>query len=161
VHPFSGDPLTIYLNDHLAGSTAGVELARRAASNNAGSSYGSVLTGIAREIEEDRALLETLMDRLGVPRDRFESGAAWIAEKAGRLKPNGRLFGYSALSRFEELELLLIGVNGKLSMWRALDHALHERLGGIDIPELEARAESQRERLEALRLRAADEALTP
>jgi hypothetical protein len=159
VHPFSGDPLAIYLNDHLAGSTAGVELARRAASNNAGTDYGSVLSGIAREVEEDRATLEALMDRLGVGRDRIKTAAAWIAEKAGRLKPNGQLRSYAPLSRLEELELLLIGVSGKLAMWRALDHALHERLGGIELPELEARAESQRERLEALRLRAADEAL--
>ena len=33
----STDLLTIYLNDHLAGATAGVELARRAAGENKGS----------------------------------------------------------------------------------------------------------------------------
>jgi hypothetical protein len=159
VHPFSSDPLAIYLNDHLAGSTAGVELARRAASNNASNEYGRVLSDIAREIEEDRAMLEALMDRLGVGRDRVKSAAAWMAEKAGRLKPNGHLLSYSPLSRLEELEILLLGVSGKLAMWRALDHALHERLGGIELPELEARAESQRSRLEALRLQAAREAL--
>jgi len=160
VHPFSGDPLAIYLNDHLAGSTAGVELARRAASNNAGNEYGRVLSDIAREIEEDRATLEALMDRLDVGRDRVKTAAAWVVERAGRLKPNGHLLTYSPLSRLEELEFLLLGVSGKLSMWRALDHAIHERLGGIELSQLEARAESQRERLEALRLRAADEALT-
>jgi len=160
VHPFSGDPLAIYLNDHLAGSTAGVELARRAASNNAGNEYGRVLSDLAREIEEDRATLEALMDRLDVGRDRVKTAAAWVAERAGRLKPNGHLLTYSPLSRLEEIEFLLLGVSGKLSMWRALDHAIHERLGGIELSQLEARAESQRERLEALRLRAADEALT-
>jgi hypothetical protein len=160
VHPFSSDPLAIYLNDHLAGSTAGVELARRAASNNAGNEYGRVLSDIAREIEEDRATLEALMDRLDVGRDRVKTAAAWVMERAGRLKPNGHLLTYSPLSRLEELEFLLLGVSGKLSMWRALDHAIHERLGGIELSQLEARAESQRERLEALRLRAADEALT-
>jgi hypothetical protein len=160
VHPFSGDPLAIYLNDHFAGSTAGVELARRAASNNAGTDYGPALSEIAREIEEDRAMLEELMDRLGVGRDHVKTAAAWLAEKAGRLKPNGRLLTYSPLSRLEELEFLLLGVTGKLAIWRALDHALHERLGGLELPELEARAESQRRRLEDLRLRAAGEALT-
>ncbi len=160
MHPFSGDPLAIYLNDHLAGSTAGVELARRAASNNAGTDYGPALSEIAREIEEDRAMLEELMDRLGVGRDHVKTAAAWLAEKAGRLKPNGRLLTYSPLSRLEELEFLLLGVTGKLAIWRALDHALHERLGGFELPELEARAESQRRRLEDLRLRAAGEALT-
>ena len=159
MHPFSGDPLAIYLNDHLAGSTGGLELARRSASSNAGNDYGSVLRGIAREIEEDRATLEALMDRLGVGRDRVKTTAAWLAEKAGRLKPNGRLLGYSPLSRLEEIEVILLGVSGKLAMWRALDHAIHERLGDVELPELEARAESQRKRLEELRLRAAAEAL--
>jgi hypothetical protein len=160
VHPFSGDPLAIYLNDHLAGATAGAELARRAASNNAGSDYGPALSEIAREIEEDRAMLQELMDRLGVGRDRVKTSAAWLAEKAGRLKPNGRLLSYSPLSRLEEIEFLMLGVSGKLAMWRALDHTMHERLGGLELAELEARAESQRRRLEALRLRAAAEALT-
>ena len=158
---FNSDRLSIYLNDHLAGATFGSELARRAAGQNRGTEFEVELEQLATDIDADRAELERIIDTLGKPRDQIKPRLAWAAEKAGRLKPNGRLFGYSALSRFEELELLLIGVNGKLSMWRALDHALHERLGGIDIPELEARAESQRERLEALRLRAADEALTP
>jgi hypothetical protein len=153
VYPFNGDPLAIYLNDHLAGSTAGVELARRAASSNAGTEYGDVLSGIAREIEEDRATLEALMDRLGVGRDRVKLAAAWVGEKAGRLKLNGHLFSYSPLSRLEEIEFLLLGVTGKLALWRALSEH-------IDLPELEARAASQRERLEGLRLRAAREALS-
>jgi hypothetical protein len=155
VYLFSGNPLAIYLNDHLAGSTAGVELARRAASSNEGNDYGRVLSGIAREIEEDRATLEALMSRLDVSRDRVKTLAAWLGEKAGRLKPNGHLLSYSPLSRLEEIEFLLLGVTGKLSMWRALDHTL----GEVELAELEARAESQRERLETLRLQAAREAL--
>ena len=151
----NGNPLAIYLNDHLAGATAGVELARRAASNNRGSDYGRVLSAVARDIEQDRATLEALMERLGVGRDRVKTAAAWAAEKAGRLKLNGHLLSYSPLSRLEEIEFLLLGVSGKLAMWRALDHAI----GGIELQELEARAESQRERLEGLRLRAAREAL--
>jgi hypothetical protein len=35
--------LSIYLNDHLAGSAAGVELARRALSNNRGTPFGGFL----------------------------------------------------------------------------------------------------------------------
>ena len=35
--------LAIYLNDHLAGSTAGVELARRTAHENDGSELGAFL----------------------------------------------------------------------------------------------------------------------
>jgi hypothetical protein len=51
--------LAIYLNDHLAGATAGRELARRAANANRASSYGGFPVGLADDIDEDRrSLLE-------------------------------------------------------------------------------------------------------
>ena len=46
-----GDRLAIYLNDHLAGATAGTDLARRAASSNRDTAYGRVLAEVAEEIE--------------------------------------------------------------------------------------------------------------
>jgi hypothetical protein len=39
---------------------------------------------------------------------------------AGRLKFNGRLLARSPLSDLEELELLLLGVEGKAAGWRTL-----------------------------------------
>ncbi|MBA2239783.1 MAG: hypothetical protein H0W09_00835 [Solirubrobacterales bacterium] len=101
------------------------------------------------------------MDRLGVDRDRLKSALAWAGEKAGRLKLNGELLKYSPLSRLVEIEGLVLGVEGKLSLWRALDHAIGDdsRLAGFDIAALIERASSQRIRLEELRLTAASEAL--
>jgi hypothetical protein len=112
--------LSIYLNDHLAGSTVGRDLAHRAAGSNSGSEYGAFLQGLAREIEEDRETLLALMRDLGVGTDRAKVAGAWAAEKLGRLKPNGHLLGYSPLSRVVELEGLLLGVRGKQALWRAL-----------------------------------------
>jgi hypothetical protein len=157
----TGDSVAIYLNDHLAGATAGLELARRAAANNRATEYGSDLDQLAAEIRLDRDTLEDVMARLGAGRDRVKLLAAWGAEKAGRLKLNGRLLGYSPLSRLEELELLLLGVDGKLALWRALrrTHGDDERLGDIHLDVLIRRAQAQHRRLERLRLRAADEAL--
>jgi hypothetical protein len=156
-----GDPLAIYLNDHLAGATAGLELARRAASSNRANAYGPVLDELAGEIAADRDALQDAMARLGVGRDRVKLLAAWGAEKAGRLKLNGSLLGYSPLSRLEELELLLLGVEGKLALWRSLrhTHAADPRLAGVDFDGLMARAQAQRRRLERLRLGAATDAL--
>ena len=68
--------LDIYLQDHHAGATAGVELARRAARANDVEPYRSELQAIAAEIEEDVASLEGLMDALGVARDRRKDAAA-------------------------------------------------------------------------------------
>jgi hypothetical protein len=155
------DQLSIYLNDHLAAATAGANLARRAAGNNAGTGYGPVLEEVAREIEEDRTALVGVMERLSVGHDHVKTALAWGAERAGRLKLNGRLLGYSPLSRLEEIEALSLGVEGKLALWRALrsTHASDPRLADVDLDELVERARSQRRRLERQRVRAADEAL--
>jgi hypothetical protein len=157
-----GDLLSTYLNDHLAGATAGLELARRAAGSNRSTSYGRVLSALAREIEEDREALLEIMARLGVGQDRLKVAVAWGAEKVGRLKLNGELLRYSPLSRLVELEGLAIGVEGKLALWQSLreTHSDDPRLRGIDIEELITRARSQRRRLEQQRRRAAAEALT-
>ncbi len=155
------DRLAIYLNDHLAGATAGVNLARRAAGNNRSTDYGEELEAIANEIEEDRAALLELMERLSVGEDRLKVALAWGAEKAARLKPNGQLLGYSPLSRLEELEALALGVTGKLGLWEALrrTHGSDPRLRDVDLEALVTRARSQRRTLERLRASAADEAL--
>jgi hypothetical protein len=50
--------LAIYLNDHLAGATVGVELTRRAARENTGSELGVFLREVLLpEIREDRQTL--------------------------------------------------------------------------------------------------------
>jgi len=154
--------LGTYLNDHLAGSTVGMELARRARGSNEGSEYGDVLAKVAREIEEDRDALERLMGSLGVKRDRAKVAAAWTGEKLGRLKPNGRLLSYSPLSRLIELEMLALGITGKLSLWEALAEVADQdsRIDQAQLKELSARAERQRAEVWKLRQRAAREALS-
>jgi hypothetical protein len=154
--------LGTYLNDHLAGSTVGLELAKRARGSNEGNQYGAVLERLAREIEEDRETLQRLMEALEIRRDRPKILAAWIAEKAGRLKPNGRLLSYSPLSRLIELEMLALGISGKLSLWDALAEVAGEdaRLEVAELKRLSERAERQRAEVWKLRQRAAREALS-
>ena len=53
------------------------------------------------------------MTALGIPVRAFKVGVAWIGEKAGRLKFNGRILSRSPVSDLEELELLRLGVEGK------------------------------------------------
>jgi hypothetical protein len=152
--------LGIYLNDHLAGSTIGVELARRVRGENEGTEYGDVLERITRDIEEDRETLIGLMETLEIGRDRPKEAFGWVAEKVGRLKPNGQLIGYSPLSRLIELESLSLGITGKLSMWEALMEVADEdsRLERDELSRLSQRAERQRAEVWRLRQRAAREA---
>jgi hypothetical protein len=152
--------LAIYLNDHLAGSTTASAMVKRAARSNHRTEYGSFLDRLGREIDEDRESLVSIMRALGVRVDRLKMAGAWCAEKLARLKLNGRLIGYSPLSRVVELEFLALGVTGKLALWRGLE-TLQSRapeLAGFDLEGLKRRADRQQTELEEHRLRAVAEA---
>lgn len=153
--------LRIYLNDHLAGSIAGEELAKRTRSNNSGTPLAGYLDEFLNELQEDRAVVEGILDSIDANPDRLKQLAAWIAEKAGRLKLNGQITGYSDLSRLVELEGLCLGVEGKLSLWRSLESVKehHSALDEIDLARLIERAQRQRETLEGFRRGAASVAL--
>ncbi|MGE5272900.1 MAG: hypothetical protein ACM3QU_03890 [Verrucomicrobiota bacterium] len=153
--------LAVYLNDHLAGATLGLELVRRTARENEGTTLGTFLADILLPaIEEDLHALERLMGQLGISPSRPKVAAAWLAEKLGRLKLNGELRRYSPLSRLLELEGLAVGIEGKRALWLALEAASNgDRVRGFDFQALAQRAESQRSRLEEHALAAAKEAL--
>jgi hypothetical protein len=152
--------LAIYLNDHLAGATLGVELARRLRSANQGDpEMGAPLARICTEIEADRETLERLMAHLQVGRDQVKPVLAKVAERLGRLKLNGQFLGYSPLSRVLELEVLSGLVGAKMQLWNALEQCFGESLDGFDFHDLAARADNQGRRLEDLHLAAAQRAL--
>lgn len=153
------DLLGIYLNDHLAGATAGVDLFRRAAGAHRGSAVGTTLEQLAAEVAEDRGSLQDMMTVLGIPVRRYKLYAAWAAEKVGRLKLNGSLLERSPLSTVVELEGMKLGVEGKVAGWRTL-RTVADRDGRLDAQRLDAllaRARQQADVLEELRISAAAE----
>jgi hypothetical protein len=152
--------LRIYVQDHFAGATAGLGLARRSAGSNKGTTYGDDLARIADEIAQDRQTLEAIIDELDIPRDQVKNALAWGAERAGRFKLNGQLTGYSPLSRLVELEGLITGISGKISLWRALLELVPQepRLDAERLQELIERGEEQRRTAEELRTRAVRDA---
>ena len=147
--------LVIYLNDHLGGSMGGIELAKRTRANNEGSEFEATLTRLVTEIQEDREILIGMIETLGGRPDPIKRAIAWTVEKVARAKPNGQLTGYSPLSRLVEFEGLMLGISGKLALWRALAAVAPEEFTGIDLPELIARAERQRDDIERSRMDAA------
>ena len=154
------DRLAIYLNDHLAGATLGVELVRRSRDSNESNRYGNQLSQLAREIEQDRESLLRVLDELEISRDLVKVSGGWLAEKLGRLKLNGSLLEYSPLSRLVEIEGLYLGVTGKLALWTNLEHTRGKQIASVDLAMLMERAKAQRSRLEEMRTSAAAEALT-
>lgn len=149
--------LGIYLNDHLAGSSAGLEFARRIARAEHGTATGVALERLAGEIAEDRQALLDIMAALDIGVSQVKVALGWAAEKVGRLKLNGHLVSRSPLSTLIELEVLQLGVEGKAAGWRTLRSAADRepRLDAARLDDLLVRARRQADTLEELRVQTA------
>lgn len=148
------DLLAIYLNDHLMGATAGLELFKRAAATH------PELEPLRQEVEQDREALLRMLVATGTRPDRLKTTAGWVGEKLGRLKLNGHLVSRSPLSDLIELEGMALGVQGKLAGWRLLRSLGDPRLPAAELDDLIARAERQAEQLESRRLSTGTTVLT-
>jgi hypothetical protein len=155
-----GTYLAIYLKDQYAFGVVWRELARRSQRSNQGTALGGALASVSTAIAEDVETFGGIMRRLGIRPSRVKAWSALGAERLGRLKLNGRLAGYSSLSRFEELEFLVMGIEGKKQMWTTLRDlaGLKTRLPDVDFDELIDRAGRQRAELEPFRALAGTEA---
>ncbi len=158
----SHDALHTYLNDHLAGATLGCDHARQLEQATADTPFGPAMARVAQEIEEDRDSLVELMDDVGATRNPVKQAGAWVAEKAGRVKFSGLSSGSgSELGHFLALEMMSIGLEGKRSLWKALDEIAdqHPELQHDALQRLIDRAVEQRETVETERLAAAHRGL--
>ena len=134
--------LGIYLEDHVAGATAGSQRAARLADAEAGSTDAAALASFAADVATDLDALLALMETMGVERSRLKAGLASVGEKLGALKPNGRLSDRSPLSTIVELEAMQMAVRGKRSLWETLKVAMSVQTP-IDLDGLIARADDQ------------------
>jgi hypothetical protein len=153
--------LAIYMNDQLALGVLWREIARRSARSNDGTDVGDAIGRVASAIAEDVDTFQEVMRRIGVPRTPAKPVLAIAGERLGRIKLNGHLRSYSPLSRFEELDFLVMGIDGKVVLWENLrDHAgLGARLPDVDFDALIERARAQRAQLEPFHAQAGREAL--
>ena len=152
------DQLGTYLNDHLAGSEAGLELIARLADDYPDTEFSDGLRSLHAEIEEDQQQLKRLLERVSDGGSTIKQAAGWVAEKLTRLKLG--LTTAEPLALFEALEALSLGILGKRALWRALAVIAADTfdVGDVNRAELERRALDQWERVEALRLQSAERA---
>lgn len=147
------DPLATYLSDHVAGSQGAVNLLRFLRDHHAGEPVSRLAAELLVDVEEDRDVLEDLLERVGARRAAvLKEAVVWLGEKIGRLKLHRR--AGEGLGTLMALESLALGIRGKLALWRALAAAAttNRRLSGVDFDHLIARARAQYDKVEELRL---------
>src|SRR6476469_7925466 len=148
------DELSDYLNDHLAGSVAALELLDRLVETYTGKPLERFFRELRDDIRADQEQLEGLIAKLGIKESTVRKAGAWIAEKISRPKIDLEEDSKSDLGLFLALEALVLGITAKRSLWRALGAASRAvpELARLDYSGLEKRAIDQCERVEARRL---------
>lgn len=151
--------LSSYLNDHLAGSVAALELLDRLVETYGREPTGQFFHKLRREIERDQATLQKLIKKLGVEESKARKAAGWMAEKLSRTKISLSKSKDRKMGLFLALEALVLGISGKHSLWRALAAAAKNvpQLARLDYAGLQKRALEQRDWVELRRLQAACE----
>lgn len=148
------EPLSDYLNDHLAGSVGALELLDRMIEACAGKPLERFLRDLRADIDYDQEQLKELIQKLGMSESTVRKAGAWIAEKLTRPKIDLGDGTRDEVGVFLALEALVLGITGKRSLWRALHAASRTvpELARLDYSGLEKRAIDQCERVEARRL---------
>ncbi|MDO5512123.1 NAD-dependent epimerase/dehydratase family protein [Corynebacterium sp.] len=121
---YTKDLLELYLSDHLTGATAGVNRIERMAQDYVDTPMFAELSSVADEIRSDRELLRNVIEDLGLARKPYRQAVAWVGERVGRLKLNGRILERSPMTMLLEAEIMRSAINGKLGGWETLrEHA--------------------------------------
>jgi hypothetical protein len=153
--------IDVYLNDHLAGTTLGRDLAKQIQARNHGTPLGQLMESLAPQIEQDRQTLIELMRQLESSKNPVKQATAWISEKASRAKFSGITSREPELGTFMAVETLAVGVRGKACMWKALKQIAdqHPPIASMNLDGLIDRAHTQEDALEHERLAAGTRAL--
>ena len=157
----SQEYLEIYLNDHLAGSVAALELLEHLELAFRDTGVGRFAAELRVDVEQDREELEALMLELGIAESSSRKVTAWLTERVTELKLRWD-DGEGALRLLEAFEALSVGIEGKRLLWLALEFAAEEA-PALQLPnydKLIQRAKEQRARAEVMRLKAARVALS-
>jgi hypothetical protein len=145
------DNLTTYLHDHLAGARFATSLLADLEAQNLDDQLAQFASALLSEIEEDKSTLEGVLARLESQPSVIKEASAWLTQKVGRIKFQ---LNSEPFSIFEALEVLSIGILGKLALWNALKllPSDHDAIHGIDLQFLADRALRQHDQVEQRRI---------
>jgi hypothetical protein len=151
------DILRTYLNDHLAGATAAIELLQHLTKLRPERDAQQRYAQLRREIEEDKQVLQDILAGLGGTESPVRKAAGWLSSKLGQVKMAIDDSGGDQLRVLEALEALSLGIQGKLLLWRALATVSSRvpSLQTVDFGRLQERANEQFEQVDGERLQVA------
>ncbi len=152
----SASHLGIYLNDHLAGSVAAIELLTALEKAHQGTELAGTLGELRADITSDQRELKALMEAINVSAGGARQAVAWVAEKCTRMKLALDDAGDGSLRLLECIEAVALGIEGKRALCAALRVAAteHPKLGTFDADRIERRTIEQRATAERVRLQA-------
>src|SRR5437763_11196636 len=78
--------LAVYLNDHLAGAIAAIEILDMLSRHTDSADLSQFVAELRVAVDEDREELERLMSRADIAKSTGRRVAGWISEKAAELK---------------------------------------------------------------------------
>jgi hypothetical protein len=154
------EQLHIYLNDHLAGSVAAIELLDDLIKHYEAHRLTNFFSDLRTEIVADQEILRHLLDKIGGEESSLRKAGAWLAEKLGRAKL--RFGDKNSIGLLQALEALALGVTGKQLLWQSLAAIADTlvALQGTDFAALESRARGQIDRIETEHLGLSQEILS-
>ena len=155
----SKEKLTIYLNDHLAGSVGALELVDHLIETYKGKPLEQFFKDLRYEINADQDTLQDLIEKLGKKESAVRKAGAWVAEKLSRAKIRLSDSEEGQMGLLHALEGLVLGITGKRGLWTTLAVAADTvpQLRELDYARLQKRATEQCDRVEAKRLEVARE----
>jgi hypothetical protein len=146
--------LAIYINDHLAGSVAALALIDDMIGALNDAPLSAFLATLKDEILEEQRVLRVLLQANDYKEGAIKKAVAWLGEKASSPKFGGSKDEHEGLPIMQGLEMLYLGITGKLLQWHAFQAAIAPMVEalGFDLNRLQQQAEKQRATVEEFRL---------
>lgn len=154
------ETLAVYLNDHLAGSVAALQMMDRLCEVHEDEANRSVIATLREAVASDQRILQNLLVSIGATESVIAKALAWVGEHASRVKLSVERQDDAGVMFFEAIEALALGFHGRQALWHMLDAIEGSLQSGYDFRALSEAVSEQILVLEQMRLEAGRNAFT-